>query len=226
MLAVSRSKWMTPYRRGGLLQGCLVAVIIVVVMMIIGGVLVAINFKKWSSSLVVAAFNTVVDVSEIPATEKVEIKEIIAQVRTEYLAGNVTMEEVGQLLSDFETNPAIAMGMVMQFEAVYVKGSSLTDEQKEDARVTLNRISQGLVTGVLAWRDVEPIVDAVSDVNSSGNRTFRQASSVRESEVLGAIESARKIADDAGIGSGFVEYDISDEFKRSIEKTLGRTIGG
>jgi hypothetical protein len=212
-------------RRGGILKGCLIAVTIAVVLLIIGGVIVAMNFKKWASSAVVMGLEAAVNVAEIPAAEKPEIVAIIKQVQTDYLNGDITLEEIGQVLTDFETNPAIAMGMVMQFEASYVTSSSITDEQKADARITLNRIAQGLADGTITWNDTESIIDHVSDVDADGTRVFRQPASVQPKEVLDAIEAARTIADDAGIGTEYVEFDLSDQFKAAIEKSLGRALG-
>lgn len=211
--------------RGGVLQGCLVALAIVLVLGIIGGIVIFMNAKKWSSAMVVMGFKALVTEAQIPEAEKPEIHAIIDEVRNAYLDDTITLDEIGGLLGDFETNPAIAMGMIMHFDAVYVQSSALTDEEKADAALTLNRVGQGLASGALTWNDTEAIIDSVSDKTAEGNRVFRQPGQVKPEELRQAIDTARTKADDAGIPTEPVAMDLSDEFRRSIEKSLGRPIG-
>ena len=122
------------------------------------------------------------------------------------------------------TCPALPIGLVVQFEQSYVVPSGLNEEAKKAARMHLNRLARGLADGSIDWSVAEEILAPISDRDAEGNLQLRSPAMVTDNEILEALVTAKEIADEAGISEELVEIDISDEFKKSVEEALGRSL--
>ena len=56
------------------------------------------------------------------------------------------------------------------------------------------------------------------------NCLSKQSGQVSDDEILEVLFTAKDIADEAGISEEMVEIDISDEFLKSVEEALGRSL--
>ena len=208
----------------GFATGCLVAIIVVVLLIVGGGIYVAKNFKSWAAAGITAAMSMMVEQSELPDVEKSEIVEILNQVKEEYLADNISLEELGKIFEAMADCPAIAMGIVVQFEGSYVESSNLSDGEKNDARLTLNRFAQGLTNGVIGWEEIEGIVAPISETNAEGDITLKDPARVTDDEIREVLAAVKLAADRASVPEQFLEIDISESFRQTIEQALARPL--
>lgn len=215
----------TLQRRGGVIQGCLIALGVLLLLAIIGGVIVAMNFKSWSADLTAAGMRAAIDSSDLPASEKPEINAIIDQVRDEFKKDNITLEEIGSIFQDFDTSPVLSTGAALQFQAMYVTPSKLSDEEKTAAGVTFNRLAQAIVDGKVKWNDLDEVLKPIAYDAGNNELEFQKPEAVSDDEVRQVIGQAEAAADDAGVPDDVPQIDLSDEFKRYIEEKLGRTLG-
>ena len=211
-------------QRHGFATGCLIAVIVVVLLIVGGGIYVAKNFKSWAAAGITAAMSMMIEKSDLPDVEKTEIVEILNQVKEEYLAGDISLEELGQILEAMTDCPAIAMGIVVQFEASYVESSNLSDGEKNDARLALNRFAQGLKSGVIGWEGIEGIIAPISETDAEGDQTLKEPGRVTDDEIREVLAAVKLAADHAGIPEQFLEIDISESFRETIEQAIGRPL--
>jgi hypothetical protein len=211
-------------RELGFATGCLIAVIVAVLILVGGGVHVAKNFKSWAAAGITAAMTMMIEQSELPEGEKTEIVEILNQAKEEYLAGDISLDELGKVLEAMADCPAIAMGIVVQFEGSYVQSSNLSDGEKNDARLTLNRFAQGLTSGAIGWEEIEGIVAPISERNAEGDMTLKEPARVADAEIREVLAAAKLAADRAGIPEQLLEIDISQSFRKTIEQALSRPL--
>lgn len=211
-------------QRHGFATGCLIAIIVVVLIIVGGGIYVAKNFKSWAAAGITAAMSMMIEESDLPDMEKSEIVEILNQIKEEYLVGDISLEELGQILEAMADCPAIAMGIVVQFEASYVESSSLSDGEKNDATLALNRFAQGLTSGVIGWEEIEAIVVPISETNAEGDITLKEPARVTDDEIREALAAVKLAVDRAGIPEQLLEIDISESFRKSIEHALARPL--
>jgi hypothetical protein len=212
------------HRPEGFATGCLIAIIVVVLIIVGGGIYVAKNFKSWAAAGITAAMSMMIDQSDLPDMEKTEIVEILNQVKEKYLAGDISLEELGQILEAMADCPAIAMGVVVQFEGSYVESSNLSDGEKNDARLSLNRFAQGLTNGAIGWEEIEGIVAPISETNAEGDMTLKDPARVTDDEIREVLVAVKLAADRAGIPEQLLEIDISESFRNSIEQALARPL--
>lgn len=211
-------------QRHGFASGCLIAVVVVVLIIVGAGIFVAKNFKSWAAEGITAAMSMMIEESDLPEVERSEIIEILNQVKEEYLAGDITTEELGHILEAMTSCPAIAMGIVIQFEASYVAISSLSDGEKNEATLALNRFAQGLTNGLVGWEEIEDIIAPISETDAEGKQTLKDPGSVTDDEIREALAAVKRAADNAGIAEELVEVDISESFRTTIEEALARPL--
>lgn len=212
-------------RRGGFVQGCLVALGVVLLLLIVGGVVVALNFRSWSASAGAAFAKAVIEKSELPEAERPEIIAIIDQLRDEVKAKRVTLDEVAVIFADFNHSPILATGAAMQFQAMYVKPSKLTDDEKAASAVAFDRLAQAIAEKKIRWKDLEKILEPIAYKTSNNNLEFQKPEAVSEDEIRRVISQAQQAADDAGVPAEPTKIDLSDEFRKYIEERLGRPLG-
>lgn len=218
----SSVKGLTP--QSGIATTLLVGLIAVVLIFVAVGVYAAKNYKAWIAHGIAAGMNAVINASAIPGQEKAEVTRIISQLKEGYLAGEITMAELGLVLEAIGTCPALPIGLVVQFEQSYVVPSGLNSEEKMAAGFHLNRLARGLAEDRIDWSVAEQLLAPISDPGEDGKQHLRSPDQVSDHEILEVLVAAKNFADEAGISEEMVEIDISDEFLKSIEGALGRSL--
>jgi hypothetical protein len=212
-------------RRGGILQGCLIAVAIVLVLVIAGGIFVYMNARGWSASLMQTVAVEAVNQSDLPESEKPEIIAVFDDLSESFRSGDVTLEELIEVFTDLDKTPVFALGTVLQFEGAYVGKSGLTDEQKAAAKLTLNRVAQGLADNRLSWDQATAILKPVTVKDANGDDDLLMPDETNDEQIREVIANAEAAVTEAGITDAYKEIDLSEEFRKHIEARLGRTIG-
>ena len=208
----------------GLASGCLIAILVVVTIFVGGGIYVAKNYRIWAAKAVTFAMTAAINKSDLPLEEKAEITDILAMVKENYIAGDIELEELGTIFEAMANCPALAVGMVMQFEASYVIPAALRDDEKANARLHLNRFAQGLNNDSIGWGQLDEVTNPILVVNSEQNRDLKPPNQCSADEIRQVLANVKAAADQHSIPMQFVHIDISDEFLKTIEGALGREL--
>jgi hypothetical protein len=94
-----RSKW------ANCLSGCLVVLGIAMVIAIVLGIWIARNFRGWAADVGSQAINQQVDASDLPAQEKIEVKEQVDRVKKAFGDGSITMKQAGEIIQKLMESP-------------------------------------------------------------------------------------------------------------------------
>ena len=210
--------------QSGIATTLLVGLIAFVLIIVAGGVWAAKNYNVLIASGITAGMNAVINGSDIPANEKTEVTRIITRLKEGYLADEITMAELGLVMEAMGSCPALPIGIVVQFEQSYVTPSGLGSEEKEAAGLHLNRLARGLADGRIDWAVIEQILEPISDTKADGNKQLRSPERVTDYEILEVLVTAKEFSDAAGMSEEMVNIDISDEFLKSVEQALGRSL--
>ena len=210
--------------RAGIATGLLVGLIAFVLIVLAAGVWAVNNYRVLIANGITAGMNAVINSSDIPEEEKADVTRIITRLKEGYLADEITMAELGLVMEAMGSCPALPIGLVVQFEQSYVTPSGLSSEEKKAAGLHLNRLARGLADGSIDWAVIEQILDPISDTKADGNKELRRPELVSDNEILQVLVNAKEFADQAEISEEFVNIDISDEFLKSVEQALGRSL--
>jgi hypothetical protein len=208
----------------GIASGCLIAVLIAVAIVVGGGIYVAKNYRIWAARAITFAMTAVINESDLPGQEKIEITDILSLIKENYIAGDIELKELGTLLEAMAGCPALAVGMVVQFEASYVTPSALRDDEKSEARLHLNRFAQGLNSDAIGWGQLEDVTEPILLATGEHNRDLKPPDQCSPDEIRQVLANVKSAADQQNIPLQFVDIDISDEFLKTIEGALGRRL--
>ena len=210
--------------QSGLATALLIAIITFVVIFVAAGVYAVKNRQIWIAHGITAAMNAVINNSALPSQEKTQISEIIYQINQGYLAEEISTAELGLIFEGMAKCPALTIGLVTQFEQSYVASSGLSSAEKLAADTDLNRLARGLSNGQISWEITETILAGISELGEDGQHHLKAPAEVSVEEIRAVLGAVKNAADDAGISEHKVEIDISDEFKKSVEEALGRSL--
>ncbi len=210
--------------QSGMATALLVSIIAIVVIFVAAGVYAVKNRQIWIAHGITAAMNAVINTSGIPSQEKSQVTEIIYQINQGYLSGEISMAELGLIFEGMAKCPALTIGLVTQFEQSYVEPSGLSSSEKLAADTDLNRLARGLSNGQISWEIAETILAGISELGEDGKHQLKTSDEVSDEEIRAVLAAVKIAADEAGISDNKVEIDISDEFKKSVEDALGRSL--
>jgi hypothetical protein len=210
--------------QSGIATALLVTIIAIFVIFVAAGVYAVKNRHIWIAHGITAAMNAVINNSGISSQEKSQVTEIIYQVNQGYLAGEISTAELGLIFEGMARCPALIIGLVTQFEQSYVAPSGLGSAEKFSAQTNLNRLARGLSDGKIGWEIAETILTGISDIGEDGTHHLKAAGEVSDEEIREVLVAVKNAADEAGISEMKVEIDISDEFKKTVEEALGRSL--
>jgi hypothetical protein len=210
--------------QNGLASGCLIAILVIAIIFVGGGIYIAKNYRVWAAKAITFAMTAAISKSDLPMEEKAEISDILALVKENYIAGDIALQELGTIFEAMANCPALAVGMVMQFEASYVIPAALRDDEKADARLYLNRFAQGLNNDTIGWGQLDEVTAPILLVNGEQDRDLKPPNQCSPDEIRQVLANVKAAADQQNIPMYYVDIDISDEFLKTIEGALGREL--
>jgi hypothetical protein len=232
LLEKTRTKT-TMARRGGILQGCLIAAGVVLLLLIIGGIFVAMNWKGWTAGAIATAARESINDSTLPESEKPEMIAIIEDFTTRFEDGDVTTQEFFVTLANVMGSEVFPIGTAQAFDNGYVQTSGLTEEEKTDGSTQLLRIAQGLRDGDIIRAAFDGVFQPVVDQEAAAEASFdtpegetvellilRDPSAVTDEQIKEVVEAARTLADENGVTESPEMIDLSDALQAEFDRAL------
>lgn len=211
-----------PKKRSALatcLTGCLIVAVVIAVLGIIAIVWISRNWRDWASSFGADALKQTIQQTDLPQEEVNDINVQIDRVAEAFRAGDLSAEQMGAFFENFVKSPlmtTIAMAMV---DKKYIEPSGLSDEEKAEARVTVQRFMRGAIDQKISEADVDKAMEPVSTRKPDGGMELKDK--VTDDELKAFLAAAKKDADAAEIPQQVEAVDPSEEFKRLVDETLG-----
>jgi hypothetical protein len=111
------------------------------------------------------------------------------------------------------------MMTVGTIDAIYLERSGLSNEEKAEGRLTLQRYVQGVVEGKIKQEDVDSVMSHVADRNG---KQWKLRQRVSDADLRAALAEAKGQVEVAEIPAEVeITVDPSDEFKKAIDEALG-----
>ncbi|MFI4915892.1 MAG: hypothetical protein ACIAS6_05215 [Phycisphaerales bacterium JB060] len=209
-------------RGGNILVGCLAVLGVVAVLVIVGGVVLWMNWKGWMGSGMNATMKAVVQESKLPAGQQTRINTQIDQLTGAFEAGDVTMEDLMEVVQALEGHPILPVGLLEYVETNSLKAEGLTDDEKAAGELATQRIQRALVEGQMVLGDLDPILEPISQRDADGDLQPLQNPTAPQVRLY--IEAAQNKADELNIPVGPYQVDVAEQIERLINDTLGREV--
>jgi hypothetical protein len=197
--------------------------VVLVVVLICGGLSFAVY------RMITGAVDTVVEVihdatvqgiqsSDMDDDDKETIIVQVDRVKNAYKAGDITTEEVTQLLGNILQGPIMMVGMCQHMERHYVIASDLSDEEKSEGQLTLQRVACGVFDDTITRSQFETLTASISVNDQNGNPSLKET--LTDEELREILTQCKKLADDADLPEEPYDIDIGEEIKKAVDEVL------
>ena len=211
-----------PKKRSALstcLTGCLIAFVVMLVLAVIAGIYAYRKFPEWAAMGISEGAKQVINETDLPEEEKADITVQIDRLAEATRERKLSMAQLGEFFQNLVQSPLMTTMAMSMVDKKYIEPSGLTDEEKAEARVTVQRFMRGAIDQKISEAEVEATMAPVSDRKPDGNMELKEK--VTDDELKAFLKAAKEQADAAEIPEEVETVDPSDEFKRIVDKTLG-----
>jgi len=212
-------------RPGNLLVGCLAAFGVVAVLAIIAGVILGPRIPGLLRGATGEAFRAVgeaaITESDLPADEKPDMIGHVNRVADGLADGSITFEQFGTLGEDLFNDNIFWVGMVYTIDTGYVQDSTLTDDEKTEGQKQLRRFAQGIHEGMISFEELKNVAAPIGSNDDNGNFILNEKAGVTDDQLQQVIANAKRVADEYAVPEEPALIDLSDEFGRVIDESLG-----
>lgn len=209
-----RNKW------SGCLIGCLVAFGFCCVMCAGAGFYVYMNAANWATTAGRAAFQAVLQESDLPREEQTAMLDQFDRVADAYQEGEVSLEELGQIVEGIAESPVTGLVMLKAIETKYLDPSGLSDEEKEESKRTILRVVRGVIDEQLDEDDIKQITKHFF-VDSTNGKQQELRPSLTDDELRALLTEAKDIVDSREVADE-EDYDVklSDVVREIVDEAL------
>ena len=202
------------------LKGCFLVAILVVVAGAFGAYYAIQNGMSLVASLGVDGVVQVIGDSDMSESQKEDSVAHLERFRTGVEDGTIDMASFGQAMEALVEGNLLYSMALAGFDQGYLKESGFTDEQKEDARLQLQRYARGMKQKVFNGDTFDEHFDPLLlSSDGDGQREFKTP--ISDQELMQAIENARGAADKASISHEPYEIDVAREIGKVVDVALG-----
>lgn len=210
---------MPSHSRRGFLKYVAIGCLALIVLVGIAGFIAFRNIHKLAAAAVESGFTALIESSPMPAVQKADLMEQVKALAQEVRDKKIGMEEFSKIMQEFSESPLLSLGMIGMAETKYFEGTTFTDEQKADAQLAFDRFLRGVVEEKIKSDQIKRVTDMVFTEKPNGQNELKTLTDEERQTLLATV---KEIADEAAIPSEAFEPDFSKEFKKVIDRGLGR----
>jgi len=218
------------HRRGGALAGCLIVLGILVVLVVIGVIVVAMNWKGWAANAATSIAEQAIQASDLPESEKTEVLAEISRVADGFKSGDISIEDFLNIAGEIAEGPLIPAAVVGGFEKAYIEPSGLSEEEQAGGGLALARVAQAVSENKIEADPLKAIFNPIQTATTTGTGVhinhpkftlhLKDPKDCSDDELREVVANAVAAADEAEIPNERMDFDPSDELKKSIDKVL------
>jgi len=203
-------------------KGCLVVTLICVAILLIGGTYIALNYRSLGARLVSYVVKKTIEQSDLPADQKQALITRVEKLRTDFIDGKITDEQLERIGKELVEGPLLPVGMVLFIEQQHVTPSGLSDDEKKAAHLTLQRLARGVIEKKIDYAKLDPMFAVISTTDSEGKKELKKK--ITDTEMRDFLTLAQREVDAAKIPEEPLQIDLAKEFDAAIERAMQEPI--
>jgi hypothetical protein len=201
--------------RGGVLKIVLIILGVVLAICLVVGIYVATHWKGWVANAANRAAESILRDSGLPDDQRNSITADIRRLGDDFESGRITTQQLGRITQTIANGPLLPLAGVQAARHKYVEPSDMTEKEKADAILNLQRFARGVTEKKISREEVDDVVKPVSDLMPNGRWKLKDKPSRLEIDQF--IENVKAKADAAMIPNEPFDLNIADELKKAIQ---------
>lgn len=189
-----------------------------VVLLALGVGVVLMNLRSIGARIAAYAVKKAVEQSDLPANQKAGLIARVDQLREDFVEGRITDEQLKRIGLEVLEGPLLPVGVVLFIEQEHVAKSGLSAEEKAEAKVTLRRLSRGVIEKTIPLRAIEPMFAGISAPDEQGKSHIKKH--LTDTEIRDFLTLAQREVDKAKVPSEPLEIDLVKELDAAIERGM------
>jgi hypothetical protein len=181
------------------------------------GTYVWVNWKPWAAGGLRQAATLAVRSAGFPRDQEARMLSRIDGVTADFEAGRINLDDLGRVMREVSGSHLLPLGFVHLADTRIVEPSTLTPEEKEAGRRSMQRFIRGVCERKLHQPDVDAVLTPIQDIRGN-TRSFKPNPSAED--VRAFLNKARVLADQARIPDEPFTINFADELDRVIDKAL------
>jgi hypothetical protein len=207
-----RSAWTT------CLIGCLAAFGVMLICIALVGFWVMRHWRGWAADGLAQVVDQGINATQLPDDEKQEVKVEVNRVVEALRDGRLSGEQAVKIFDRLMTSPLMPAFVVLAADRMYFEKSGLSDDEKAEGRITLQRFARGTIDGKIPEASMDSVLTHVADRKADGSWEPRE--NVSDEDLRAALAAAKSHADEAQIPAEPEAFDPSDEIKKVIDEGM------
>ncbi len=199
-------------------KGCLIVTLICLAILVIGGTYLALNYRSLAARGAAYLVKKTIEASELPADQKQALISRVDRLRDDFLAGKVSDEQLKRILEEIVEGPLLPVGVVLFIEQQHVAPSGLSDQEKQDARLTLQRLARGVIEKKIPYANLDPLFAAISTTDGKGHRELKKK--LTDTELRDFLTLARHEIEAAKVSEEPLKIDLAKELDEAIDRAM------
>ncbi len=199
-------------------NGCLIAVIVTLLILGAGVVFVVLNAKSLLARGAAYVIQKSIENSDLSPEQKQKLVARVDRLRDDYIAGKISDEQLKRIAEEIVEGPLMPVGVTIFIHEKHVAKSGLTDQEKAEAKLTLQRAARGLNEKKIKQSQLDPAWRVISTTDAKGKREMKDT--VTDAELRDFLKLVKKEADDAKISDEPLDIDVAEELDKAIERGM------
>lgn len=208
----------SPAPQRGCLRGCLIGVAILFVMGIIALVFMFIYWRQVTGAMFHESIAGQIDSTSFSAEEKEESKRELRRFTDAFEDERYDRHDLDRGLMVLTESPAMRLVFVNSLQYQYLRKSGLTEKEKAEGELTIERFAYGGFTEAIDEQTSEQTMEPISTSGSQGELQLKTR--VSDIELRSFLAKAKDAADAAQVPLEIPPVDLSAEVRRVVDAAL------
>jgi hypothetical protein len=208
-----RSAWQT------CLIGCLIVCVVLFVLVALATFWISRNWRTWTAEFSTEMIRQGMAESQLDPQEQQEIMVQVDRVTGAFREKKITADQLGDLAEKMVKSPIFSMIMAMAIEKQYLAKSGLSEQEKTEGVVSLQRFIRGVIDEKIKEPGIDAAMAHVATRNPNG-KDWQLKDKLTDDELRAFFAEAKKQADEAGVAEQPEAVDPSEEVRKIVDEVL------
>jgi hypothetical protein len=208
-----RSGWQT------CLIGCLIVCVVLFVLAALVAFWISRNWRNWTADFSEQVIRQGMSESQLDPKEQEEILVQVGRVTQAFRENTISADQLGDLAQKLVKSPLFSLMMAMAIEKQYLAKSGLSEQEKTEGAVSLQRFIRGSVDEKINQAGIDAAMAHVATRNPNGG-DWQLKNQLTDEDLRAFFAEAKKQADEAGVPEQPEEIDPSEEVRKIVDEAL------